>query len=162
MKKRKKNVEPKPPKGPHGGRREGSGRKRRDTKAVNIRLTEADHVKLMTLGGSAWVVSKLAEVQMHDYYVEDAISRAGGPLEDEIKDCYVDGFEFQAENDEAAWAHVEKLQEKHDRAAWKIVEKAKAEESPRAFALESSWDVAPCYTNHLYRVGEVKDVKINI
>lgn len=40
-----------------GGKREGAGRKRSNTKPVVVRLTDEQHEKLKELGGSAWLQS---------------------------------------------------------------------------------------------------------
>lgn len=42
-----------------GGKREGAGRKTSNTKNVWVRLTDEQHDKFRTLGGSAWLQSKL-------------------------------------------------------------------------------------------------------
>ena len=46
-------------KGQWGGKREGAGRKRSNTKPVILRLTETQHETLKNLGGSAWIQKTL-------------------------------------------------------------------------------------------------------
>lgn len=49
-----------------GGKREGAGRKTSNTKNVWVRLTDEQHDKLRTLGGSAWLQNKLDDVRERD------------------------------------------------------------------------------------------------
>lgn len=46
-----------------GGKRAGAGRKTSNTKNVWVRLTDEQHDKLRTLGGSAWLQNRLDDVR---------------------------------------------------------------------------------------------------
>lgn len=146
----------------HGGKREGAGRRPAGTKNVGIQLTPEEHAKLIALGGSAWVRAKLAEVTLKKYAVERAVSRADGPYERAVMDCYEDIFEFEAPSDADAVKYVERLQDKHDKAARKIVEKARRDNDANAYALECAFDGAPCYASCLTRYDDDEDDWIRV
>lgn len=145
----------------HGGKREGAGRPAAGTKNVGIQITPQEHAKLQSLGGSSWIRAKLAEVTLNQYRIINAYN-CDGPIENVIRDCYVDDLEFEAENDAAAVAKAEALQEKHDKAARKIIEKAERDEDPGLYALEQSFEYAPCYTNCLERYDPDEDDWIRV
>lgn len=145
----------------HGGKREGAGRPFAGTKNVGIQITPEEHAKLIALGGSKWVREKLAEVTTNQYRIVDAYNCDTG-IEKAILDCYVDALDFEAEDDAAAVAKAEALQEKHDKAARKIIEKAEKAEDPDLYALEQSFEYAPCYTNCLERYDPDEDEWIRV
>lgn len=145
----------------HGGKREGAGRPFAGTKNVGIQITPEEHAKLIALGGSKWVREKLAEVTTNQYRIVDAYNCDTG-IEKAILDCYVDALDFEAADDAAAVAKAEALQEKHDKAARKIIEKAEKAEDPDLYALEQSFEYAPCYTNCLERYDPDEDDWIRV
>lgn len=145
----------------HGGKREGAGRPFAGTKNVGIQITPEEHAKLIALGGSKWVREKLAEVTTNQYRIVDAYNCDTG-IEKAILDCYVDALDFEAADDAAAVAKAEALQEKHDKAARKIIEKAEKAEDPDLYALEQSFEYAPCYTNCLERYDHDEDDWIRV
>lgn len=145
----------------HGGKREGAGRPFAGTKNVGIQITPEEHAKLIALGGSKWVREKLAEVTTNQYRIVDAYNCDTG-IEKAILDCYVDALDFEAADDAAAVAKAEALQEKHDKAARKIIEKAEKAEDPDLYALEQSFEYAPCYTNCLERYDADEDEWIRV
>ena len=49
-----------------GGKREGAGRKRSNTKPVVVRLTDEQHEKLKELGGSAWLQKTIQYAEILD------------------------------------------------------------------------------------------------
>ena len=53
-------------KGQWGGKREGAGRKRSNTKPVVVRLTDEQHEKLKELGGSAWLQKTIQYAEILD------------------------------------------------------------------------------------------------
>lgn len=145
----------------HGGKREGAGRPFAGTKNVGIQITPEEHAKLIALGGSKWVREKLAEVTTNQYRIVDAYNCDTG-IEKAILDCYVDALDFEAADDAAAVAKAEALQEKNDKAARKIIEKAEKAEDPDLYALEQSFEYAPCYTNCLERYDPDEDDWIRV
>lgn len=145
----------------HGGKREGAGRPAAGTKNVGIQITPEEHAKLQALGGSAWIRARLAEVTLNRYRFENAYS-VDGPIENVIRDCYEDAFEFEAENDAAAVAKVEALQDRHDKAARAVIAQAERDESPDVYKLEESFSNAPCYTYRLERYDAAEDEWIRV
>lgn len=145
----------------NGGRREGAGRPVAGTKYVSVRLTPAQQSKLKALGGSEWIRAKLDEVTTNQYRIIDAYNCDMG-IEKAILDCYIDALDFEAENDAAAVAKVEELQGEHDKAARRVIRKAENAESPDLYALEQSFEYAPCYTNCLERYDPHEDDWIRV
>lgn len=145
----------------NGGRREGAGRPVAGTKYVSVRLTPEQQSKLKALGGSEWIRAKLAEVTLNQYRITNAYN-CDGPIENVIRDCYIDDLDFEAENDDAAVAKVEALQDKHDKAARKIIEKSERDEDPGLYKLEESFSYAPCYTSCLERYDADEDEWIRV
>lgn len=145
----------------NGGRREGAGRPVAGTKYVSVRLTPEQQSKLKALGGSEWIRARLDEVTTNQYRIIDAYNCDIG-IEKAILDCYVDALDFEAADDAAAVAKAEALQEKHDKAARKIIEKAEKAEDPDLYALEQSFEYAPCYTNCLERYDPDEDDWIRV
>lgn len=146
----------------NGGARPGAGRPVSGNKRIEVRLSPEEHAKLNALGGSVWIRERLAEVKLHKYSVDRAVSRADGPYERDVMDCYDDTFEFEAATDADAVKYVERLQDKHDRLASEIVEKARRENALNAYALECAFDGAPCYTACLTRYDEDEDEWIRV
>ncbi|MDY5201767.1 MAG: hypothetical protein SPH18_07210 [Sutterella parvirubra] len=146
----------------HGGKREGAGRPFAGTKNVGIQITPEEHAKLQALGGSAWIRAKLAEVTLKKYAVDRAVSRADGPYERAVMDCYEDSFEFEAPSDADAVKYVERLQDKHDKKAAEVIEKARRDNASNAYALECAFDGAPCYTACLTRYDAEEDEWIRV
>lgn len=145
----------------HGGKREGAGRPFAGTKNVGIQITPEEHAKLIALGGSKWVREKLAEVTTNQYRIVDAYNCDTG-IEKAILDCYVDALDFEAADDAAAVAKVEALQDEHDKAARRVIRKAEKAEDPDLYALEQSFEYAPCYTNCLERYDPDEDDWIRV
>lgn len=145
----------------NGGRREGAGRPVAGTKYVSVRLTPAQQSKLKALGGSEWIRARLDEVTTNQYRIVDAYNCDTG-IEKAILDCYVDALDFEAADDAAAVAKAEALQEKHDKSARKIIEKAEKAEDQDLYALEQSFEYAPCYTNCLERYDPDEDDWIRV
>lgn len=145
----------------NGGKREGAGRPVAGTKYVSVRLTPAQQAKLKAIGGSEWIRAKLDEVTTYKYRIVDAYNCDMG-IEKAILDCYIDALDFEAENDAAAVAKVEALQEKHDKAARRIIDKAEKAESPDLYKLEESFSYAPCYTACLTRYDDEEDDWIRV
>lgn len=146
----------------NGGKREGAGRPATGRKYVAVRLSPEEQSKLNTLGGSKWVREKLAEVTLKKYAVDRAVSRADGPYERAVMDCYEDSFEFEALSDADAVKYVERLQDKHDKKAAEVIEKARRDNASNAYALECAFDGAPCYTACLARYDDEEDDWIRV
>lgn len=145
----------------NGGRREGAGRPVAGTKYVSVRLTPEQQSKLKAIGGSEWIRARLDEVTTNQYRIIDAYN-CDMVIEKPILDCYIDALDFEAENDAAAVAKVEALQEKHDKAARKIIEKAERDDDPGLYKLEESFSYAPCYTSCLERYDAEEDEWIRV
>lgn len=145
----------------NGGKREGAGRPVAGTKYVSVRLTPAQQAKLKAIGGSEWIRAKLDEVTTYKYRIVDAYNCDMG-IEKAILDCYIDALDFEAENDAAAVAKVEALQDEHDKAARRVIRKAENAESQNTYALEQSFEYAPCYTNCLERYDPHEDDWIRV
>lgn len=145
----------------NGGRREGAGRPATGRKYVAVRLSPEEQAKLSALGGSEWIRARLDEVTTNQYRIIDAYNCDMG-IEKPILGCYIDAIDFEAENDAAAVAKVEALQEKHDKAARRIIDAAEKSESPDLYKLEESFSYAPCYTNCLERYDADEDEWIRV
>lgn len=85
------------------------------------------------------------------YEIRDAISECGYGLDDRIAECYIDRIELNAANDAEAIAEAKHLQADHDAIAGSLIDAAE-QRGESTYDLEESYNNAPCYVAHLFKI----------
>lgn len=72
----------------HGGARKGAGRRKLGKKLVGIRLTPAEHLTLIQLGGSEWLEGKLERIMTNVNEILEKVFDKDLPLPEQFTDAY--------------------------------------------------------------------------
>lgn len=90
------------------------------------------------------------------YEIRDAIRNCGYGLESAVADCYSDRIVIEVTDDAKAIQGAKLMQACHDAKAIAVIEAAE-KRGEDACALRQSYENAPCYVAHLWKIALDED-----